>query len=263
MDGGKVIDILQRKMPRVHCITNPVTMNDMANLVLAVGGSAIMAQSPKEAEDITELCQVTLLNTGVPDEDKFYACMLAGKRANQLKHPLILDPVGVGASDYRRNKMKILLEAVRPTIIRCNQEEACTLLGRHIKNQGGVESGISISDMKLSELARQLSQSQGCTVLISGPSDVISDGNREQLISGGDERMIRLTGSGCMLSALCAVLCGAGFSPFTASVMASRIWKKSAELAGRRTDAQSGGMGSFHMHLMDCLEQVFAEEETE
>ena len=112
----------QKKGPKIHCLTNPVTMQDTANLLLAAGGSAIMAQAPQEVEEITSFCQATLLNTGVPEAEKLEACILAGKQANLLGHPVILDPVGAGASRFRRKWLARLLDQVNVQVIRCNQE---------------------------------------------------------------------------------------------------------------------------------------------
>ena len=95
MERNEILAAILRKQPKIHCLTNPVTMNDVANILLAAGGSAVMAQDEQEAAEITTFCQGTLLNTGVPDEAKIRACILAGKRANQLGHPVVLDPVGV------------------------------------------------------------------------------------------------------------------------------------------------------------------------
>ena len=89
------------KNVKVHCLTNPVTMQSVANVLLAAGGSAVMAQDEQEVEEITAICQATLLNTGVPDERKIRSCILAGKCANRLGHPVVLDPVGAGASKFR------------------------------------------------------------------------------------------------------------------------------------------------------------------
>ena len=128
------MDQYKKNGPKIHCLTNPVVMQDTANLLLAAGGSAIMAQDPEEVEEITSFCQATLLNIGVPDETKFKACILAGKRANALGHPVVLDPVGAGASRFRQKGLERLLAQVKISLIRCNQEEACTLLRMKNKN---------------------------------------------------------------------------------------------------------------------------------
>lgn len=271
------MDQYKKNGPKIHCLTNPVVMQDTANLLLAAGGSAIMAQDPEEVEEITSFCQATLLNTGVPDETKFKACILAGKRANALGHPVVLDPVGAGASRFRQKGLERLLAQVKISLIRCNQEEACTLLRMKNKNSnsfeetemtgeelpemltkrtaGGVESQIALEDSRLRMLARQLSEAYSCAVLISGKKDAISDGKDTRLIAGGSKRMSRLTGGGCMLSALCALFCGYGYGPYAAAWRAGELWKESA----RRAEMHSlgtVGIGSFHVYLFDAVEEL-------
>lgn len=247
---------LQRTRPKIHCITNPVSMQDVANILLAAGGSAIMAQDETEVTEITALCRATLLNTGVPDEDKLCSCVLAGAKANELGHPVVLDPVGAGASLFRKKAMELILKRVKPSIIRCNQEEACALLRMESGISGGVESGVSMERETHVKLAETLALAFECTVLVSGKEDVVSDGERYMLLEGGDSRMARITGSGCMLSALCALLCGAGFASYEAACAAGSLWKECSCLAGTKTDAVSGGIGSFHMYLFDAIDEL-------
>ena len=257
----------QNLHPKIHCLTNPVSMRDTANVLLAAGGSGIMAQDPAEVEEVTSFCQAVLLNTGVPDERKFEACKLAGIRANALERPVVLDPVGVGASDFRRSRVRSLLEQIEVSIIRCNQEEACVLLqcltgdeelSQKVlqKNRGGVESAVCLEETELEGLACCLGKASRCTVLISGREDVISDGNRIEIIPGGDRRMRRITGSGCMLSALCALFCGYGREAYEAAREASVLWKESARRAGIKADCGGKGIGSFHNYLLDAVEEL-------
>lgn len=269
--------------PKIHCLTNPVVMQDTANVLLAAGESAIMAQDPAEAEEITSFCQATLLNTGVPDKAKFKACILAGKRANALGHPVILDPVGAGASRFRREGLIELLSQVKISLIRCNQEEACTLLSiksrdrnsfdeaeirseksqeRSTEGTGGVESQITLEDPEIMMLAGQLGEAYSCAVLISGKKDAVSDGKHTRLIAGGSERMRRLTGSGCMLSALCALFCGYGYEPYEAAQKAAELWKESARRA-EMNSLGTVGIGSFHIRLFDALEELCRGNEKE
>ena len=150
MERNEILAAILRKQPKIHCLTNPVTMNDVANILLAAGGSAVMAQDEQEAAEITTFCQGTLLNTGVPDEAKIRACILAGKRANQLGHPVVLDPVGVGGSSFRRRELRKLLDHVHPAVVRCNQEEAAVLCSFHSEQEtpfshGGVESSLHMA----------------------------------------------------------------------------------------------------------------------
>lgn len=249
---------LRKTAPKVHCLTNPVTMQDVANVLLAAGGSAIMAQDKREVEEITVFCQATLLNTGVPDRKKWKACILAGQKANELNHPVVLDPVGAGASSFRREGLHRLLKKVRVSLIRCNQEEAYALLNLNEEHavSGGVESAVSVAGNEQELLAHRLAQTYGCTVLVSGETDIVSDGKRAAYPTGGDRRITRITGGGCMLSALCALFCGAGIPAFDAAYAACSVWRRSADLAGRRADEEGRGIGSFHGYLFDALEQL-------
>lgn len=250
---------------KVHCLTNPVSMQDMANLLLAAGGSAVMALDCEEVQEITELSQATLLNLGVPDRSRLEACILAGRRANEMGHPVVLDPVGAGASRFRREGIRQLLAQVRINLIRCNQEEARAVLevagGKaseelQSRSSGGVESILSLNAEQQTGMAEQLALACGCTVLVSGPQDVVSDGSRSEILTGGDGRICRITGGGCLLSALCAFFCGAGQEPFTAAVQAGQIWKEAARRAGEAADQIQGGIGSFHTFLFDEMEDL-------
>lgn len=250
------LDKLMQTAPKIHCLNNPVTMQDVANVLLAAGGSAIMAQDPDEAAEITAFCHATLLNTGVPDKEKFSACILSGKRANELGHPVILDPVGGGASRFRREHMEELLKNVQMTAIRCNQEEACALLHMQSHNLGGVESAVSLGEQEQIQLALKLAKAYHCTVLVSGIVDVVSDGEQSEALSGGDTRIRRITGSGCMLSALCALFCATGIPAYDAVSTAGIVWKKCSAKAGSMADRTGGGIGSFHMYLFDALDRI-------
>lgn len=231
-------------------------MQDVANVLLAAGGSAIMGQEETEVQEITSFCQATLLNLGVPDENRLCACMLAGMRANELEHPVVLDPVGAGASLFRRKAVELVKKRVTPSLIRCNQEEACALLDLKKEGFGGVESSVELGEEEQLNLADLLARVWGCTVMVSGEADAVSDGGRRVLLTGGDARMKRLTGSGCMLSALCALFCGAGLAPYEAACAAGNIWKESASAAGKKTDQMHGGIGSFHVHLFDAVDRL-------
>lgn len=259
MEYQACLEQMRRVRPRVHCLTNAVTMTDVANVLLSAGGSAIMGQHPEEAAEITAVCQATLLNIGTPSEQKFAACAEAGAQANRLGHPVVLDPVGVGVSQFRQKQLRRLLHNVPVSCIRCNPAEAYTLLDFRVA-QSGVESGVAIDDVQRRALAVKLAQTYHCTVLLSGKIDTISDGRRTAQIGGGDDRTRRITGAGCMLSALCALMLGAGLDSWDAVYAASRLWKTSAYLAGCKTDENGGGMGSFHQYLMDAVDQVRGDE---
>ena len=226
MNRNEILNAILKKHPKIHCLTNPVTMNDVANILLAAGGSAVMAQDEQEAAEITTFCQGTLLNTGVPDE----------------------------------GKMKKLLEQVHPSIVRCNQEEAAVLCSFHSAKEthfsrGGVESSLHMDSQNLESLAMKAARLYRCTFFITGETDIVSDGTQTLLLRGGDSRLCRITGGGCMLSALCALFCCSGASAFEAAATAGQIWKEISEEAGTRIDQNGGGIGQFHALLMDVAEE--------
>lgn len=249
---------IRAQHPLLHCISNIVSANDCANLALAIGASPIMAQAPQEMADIAALAGAVVLNTGTPDEAKFAAARTAGATANRRSIPVVLDPVGVGASPWRLANIQSLLQQVQPAIVRVNAGEAAALLGL-----GGSEHGVdSLTAPKApAGLAAALAQKLGCVVLLSGTEDLIADGQLLCTVRGGSDRMRTVTGAGCMLSVLCGAF--AAVQPgdaFTAAVQAARFWKACAEQA----EDQAAGAGSFRVALFDAAgnmtDEVFAGE---
>ena len=243
---------LKQTAPGVHAISNQVTANDCANLLLAVGAKPIMARAAEEMDEITAVCAATVLNLGTPDDAKYAACEAAGRAANRLKHPVTLDPVGVGASRYRLRHTAALLDAVRPAVIRANLAEAEALLGR-FGQEAGVDSAAGSRERALL-CAKALAGRYGCAVLLSGPEDIVTDGGAAFAVNGGSDRLRRITGAGCMLSALCgaAAVCA---DPLTAALTAAAGWKHCARAAEIQIGPR-GGIGSLHMALMDQAEAL-------
>ena len=238
--------------------TQMASANDCANLALAIGASPIMAQAPQEMADIAALAGAVVLNTGTPDEAKFTAARTAGATANRRSIPVVLDPVGVGASPWRLANIQSLLQQVQPAIVRVNAGEAAALLGL-----GGSEHGVdSLTAPKApAGLAAALAQKLGGVVLLSGTEDLIADGQLLCTVRGGSDRMRTVTGAGCMLSVLCGAF--AAVQPgdaFTAAVQAARFWKACAEQA----EDHAAGAGSFRVALFDAAgnmtDEVFAGE---
>lgn len=272
-DVRKYIGYIKNTAPNVHCLTNVVTMQDVANMLLAAGGSAIMAQDINEVEEITQISSATLLNMGVPSDEKIAAYIKAGKYANKLGHPVIFDPVGVGASNYRKKCANEILTNVTPDIIRCNQEEAKILLGflnvgddgeinSEIKSNG-VESSLKLSENEQEKVAMALAYKYDTVAFISGSLDIISDGKDVLKIDGGDSRMRKVSGTGCMLSALCALFAAGMYVTETdvnsyvyAAYSAGKVWKETAKNTGISTDIEGGGIGTYHCLLFDELEKI-------
>lgn len=246
MSTPGVLARIRAAHPLVHCISNIVTANDCANLALAVGASPIMAQAPEEMEEIAALAGAVVLNTGTPDAAKFAAARLAGAEANRRGIPVVLDPVGVGASRWRLENIHTLLQAVRPHIVRVNYGEAAALLGLECAEHG-VDSLSVPQDAAgcAAALARQLS----CVVLLSGGEDLVTDGCVVLRITGGSDKMRIVTGAGCMLSVLCGAFAAVQpQSPLQAAADAARFWKLCAARAGEN----AAGPGSLRAALLDC-----------
>ena len=192
--------------PLVHCISNIVTANDCANLALAVGASPMMAQAPEEMDQVAALAGAVVLNTGTPDKAKFAAACRAGAAANRCGTPVVLDPVGVGASAWRLEHIGALLKEVRPAIVRVNYGEAAALLGLE-PAEHGVDS--LAAPQNAAARAAALAQRLGAVVLLSGVEDLVTDGTVVLRVQGGNDRMRMVTGAGCMLSVLCGAFAAA------------------------------------------------------
>ncbi|MEG2893421.1 MAG: hydroxyethylthiazole kinase [Clostridium sp.] len=192
--------------PLVHNITNYVTINDCANILLASGASPIMADDPLEAEDITGICRGLNINAGTLNENTIKAMNLAAKRSMEIGNPIILDPVGVGASKLRNKVIFDFVENIKFSVIRGNISEIKTIL-----NSGGSTSGVDANESDLIgeesyeegvRIASELAKKTHAVVVITGEIDIVSNGEKTYLVRNGHEFMTRVTGTGCMLSSL-------------------------------------------------------------
>ena len=243
------LDDVRARRPLIHCVSNIVSAGDCANVVLAAGAGPIMAQAPEEMADITAASGATVLNTGTPDEGRFRACLLCGQEAARRNQPVVLDPVGVGATPWRLERVLALLERFPVSILRVNLGEALALLGER-----GGERGVDSPDPALwgvrSAAARALARRYRTAVLLTGPEDAAANGETLWRISGGSPRMAAVTGTGCMLSALCGVFAAVEPEPLAAAALASAFWKTCARQAEERAGGR--GPGSFRTALLDA-----------
>ncbi len=251
-----LIHRVRGKNPLVHCITNYVTAGDCANMLLACGGSPIMADDLAEAAAITAGCDALVLNLGTPHAGTLPAMAAAGKQANQLGHPVVLDPVGVGASPFRRGAAEQLFREVQFSLIRGNISEVKALL--NIRSQGkGVDAGAldAVTEETIPEgiaLAQQLWAQTGAAVAITGVIDLVADGEGAYVIRGGHPMLSRITGSGCMLSAVCgAFLAACPDKPAMAAAGAVSSMGLCGEIAAARLRE---GEGTYLMDAMSLLD---------
>lgn len=193
---------LQRKKPLVHCITNTVTINDCANILLALGASPTMAHHPLEVAEVTSGCDSFVVNLGATDDYK--AILIAAKTAGNLGHPIIVDPVGVSGSSFRRDFFWELAKTAPLSCVRGNASEIWAL-AQNCNTISGVDASSELSQEDLSIIhqhGESLSKKLGCIVVTSGKTDDITDGSIHYSITQGDPMMRRVTGTGCMSTAV-------------------------------------------------------------
>ena len=254
---------VRERTPLVQCITNFVTVNDCANILLAAGGSPTMAHDIREVEEAVAGVQALVLNLGAIGDVE--AMLLAGKRANQLGIPVVLDPVAAGVTSLRREACRRLLAELCFTVIRGNASEIRALaLGAEGGSGVDVSAGDAVTEENLPrgvELCRRLAESTGAVTALSGQVDILSDGTQTVLIRGGVPTMSRVTGSGCMLTALLGAFCGANPErPLAAAAAAVATM----DLAGERAEArrlQNGtGNATFRTDLIDAVFNLTEDE---
>jgi len=243
--AGDSLRRLREAKPLVHQITNYVVMNETANATLALGALPVMAHAREEVEEMARIAGALVLNIGTLSPHWIEAMLLAGRAANEAGVPVVLDPVGAGATTYRTETARRILAEVDVAILRGNAGEVATLVGVEAEVRG-VESIEVAGDA--AELARAAAQSLGVVASVTGPIDHVSDGERGAAIANGHPLLASITGTGCMSSAVTG--CFAAVSDaFAAAVDALVAFGVAGEDAAR--DAK--GPGSFHVALYDAL----------
>lgn len=264
MEFEKALAQVREKKPLVQCITNFVTVNDCANIILASGGSPTMASHPLEVEEAVAGVQALVCNMGAID--KIDSMILAGKAANRLGKPVVLDPVGAGGTQLRREAVKRLLEEVRFTVIRGNASEI-----RYLAGQQTTGSGVDVSTLdEITEenldvavsMAAEVAGKLHTVIAISGKIDVISDGNRSCVLRNGCATMARITGGGCMLTSLIGAFCGAYKDPFFAVCSAMAAMGVSGEIAEAKRLRNGTGNATFRNDLIDAAFNLTQEQLT-
>lgn len=199
-------DLLRKTMPLIHNITNYVTVNDVANILLACGGSPIMSDEVEDVEDITSICNGLNINIGTLHKSSIEGMLRAGKKANDLHHPILLDPVGAGASRFRTETALKLMQELNLAVIRGNISEIKTLaLGSGTTK--GVDADVSdaVTEENLEqaiEFVKAFSKKTGTIIVVTGRIDLVTDGNRCYVIRNGRPEMGKITGTGCQLSGM-------------------------------------------------------------
>lgn len=242
----KSMEMIRQKSPIVHNITNYVAMNNTANALLAIGASPVMAHAQEEVEEMVNISSTLVINIGTLSKPWIYSMFKALRQARKNSIPIILDPVGAGATNYRTQTARELINTEPPAIIRGNASEIMALYDDKSKTKG-VDSA-AVSDAAIS-IAQKLSETHKCVVCISGATDYIVDKNKILKVKNGHPLMTKVTGLGCTASALCGAFAAVEKSPFAATVKAMAVMG----IAGEMAAAVASGPGSLQTHFLDCL----------
>ncbi|HHX60154.1 MAG TPA: hydroxyethylthiazole kinase [Epulopiscium sp.] len=260
----KYLENVREKCPLIHNITNSVTINDCANILLACGGSPIMADACEEVEEITSICGGLNINMGTLTARAISAMLLAGKKANEISHPVLLDPVGVGASTLRTETVYKLLKEVNFTVIRGNVSEIKTiLLGEGTTKGVDADEADTVTEETLDKAikyVKQLSKKTGAVIAMTGAIDIIADENKAYIIRNGHPMMSKISGTGCMLSAMTVAYVVANphdiLGGVAASVCAMGVC---GEIAHNRLTPEDGNV-TYRNYIIDAVYNLNAKQ---
>lgn len=256
-----ILQNVKEKPPLVHCITNYVTVNDCANILLACGGSPIMADDIGEVEEITTICNSLYINIGTLNERTIRSMLAAGKKANALARPVVLDPVGAGASSLRNSTTFQLLEQVGFSVIRGNISEI-KAVWQGTGTTNGVDAAASdaVNGDNLEEtiaFAKALSAKTGAVIAITGAIDIVADSCKAYVISNGNALMSKITGTGCMLTAVIAAYCAANPAQILdATAAAVCAMGLCGELAYGKLIKNDEGTSSYRTYIIDYMSKM-------
>ena len=246
IDPGATLAVVRERRPLVHNITNYVVMNETANAILALGVLPVMAHAREEVAEMVGLAGALVLNIGTLSESWIEAMLVAGGAANEHGVPVVLDPVGAGATTYRTETARRLLAELDVAVLRGNAGEIATLVGVEAEVRG-VESVGAGGDP--AELAREAARTLGVVASVTGVVDHVSDGERSAAVSNGHELLASITGTGCMSTALTGCFLAGKEDAFEAAAEALVAFG----VAGEDAAAEAKGPGSFHVALYDAL----------
>jgi hydroxyethylthiazole kinase len=245
MTAGADLALIRERKPLVHQITNYVVMNETANATLALGALPVMAHALQEVEEMARAASALVLNIGTLSDTWVESMVLAGLAANRAGVPVVLDPVGAGATRYRTETSRRLLAELRIAVVRGNSAEIATLAGKQAQIRGVEALGTGSP-----ELAREAARELGVVAAVTGPVDHVSDGETVHAVANGHELLGTVTGTGCMATAVTGCFLGVrADDPLAAATEALVAFGVAAEDAAKKAK----GPGSFHVALYDAL----------
>ena len=262
----EVIDLINRMKstrPLVECLTNRVTINDCANMLLAMGASPIMAEIECEMEEIMNISSALVINLGLLDGTYLSAMKTAAEAAKRLGKPIVLDPVGAGASKLRDETCREMIELTKPDIIRGNMSEIRALTGGNISSKGvdaSDDDAVNETNrLELGELVRGYAEKTGSVVCATGAVDIVSDGVQVFYLKNGHDMLCDVTGTGCMCSAMTGAAAAAG-EPLAAAIAAVVMMGIAGEYAYEYVKETEQGIGTFRVKLFDYIYSLSDED---
>ncbi len=241
-EAGRILMHVGQKKPLVHHLTNWVTIYDCANITRIVGALPVMAHAKEEVQEMVSIAQALVLNIGTLTPAFVESMLLAGKKANELGIPIVLDAVGAGATRLRTEKAKELMHSLQLAVIKGNSSEIATLAGLNAETRG-VEASKVEKDLK--KVAKQLAKSSNATIVITGKEDIVSNGKNTVLVKNGHELMGCFVGTGCMLASVLGAFCGVEKNSFKAAVAATCCFGIAGELAAKKAVAPAAYKNEF------------------
>ena len=258
------MDNVRKNVPLVHNITNYVTVNDVANILLACGGSPIMSDEPEDVEDITSVCGGLNINIGTLHQSSIEGMLLAGKKANELGHPVLLDPVGAGASRLRTDTALRIMKEIKLTVIRGNISEIKTLAYGSGTTKG-VDADVAdaVTEETLNDaiaFVKNFARKTSCIIAVTGAIDLVSDGEICYVIRNGRPEMGKITGTGCQLSGMMTAYVTANQEkPLEAAASAVCIMGLAGEIGWSRMQ-EGDGNATYRTRIIDAVYQMTGED---
>ncbi len=251
--AAKNLAAVREKKPLIHNITNYVVMNYTANALLAMGASPVMAHAQNEVEDMASFAGALVINIGTLEDDWITSMLKACKKASEMNTPIILDPVGSGATALRTNAAKKIIEESRLSVIRGNASEILSLRHADSKTKG-VDSIHSVDEA--AQTATVLARELNTALAITGPVDLVTDGERVVRVSNGHPLMGYVTGTGCTATTTIGAFLGVDDDPVSATATALAFFGLAGEVAGQKAEAP----GSFMIGMLDALYTITPED---
>ena len=253
IDAYAILEKVRAQKPLVHHLTNWVTIYDCANIVKVFGASPVMAHAPEEVAEMSGMASALVLNIGTLTTDLVESMKTAAKSANRKGIPVILDVCGAGATKFRDDKSFELLNEARIDVIKGNASEVARIAGEDVRTKG-VDGGAVGKDLK--EIAVELARGRDCTVVITGKSDIITDGNTTYIVMNGHNMMGNIVGTGCMAASVIGAFCAVESDLARAAASGLCCFEIAAELAAE----DCPGPGAFKERLFDCAYSLSREQ---